>query len=91
MDAARLRNADFHEPALLGSGLGNAGFDRAGWGVAFYDEGLGCDDAILGEIDPSTGLHFLSIYDMITLTTSSPIAQIVLMVACVRAIAACLR
>jgi len=88
LDAARLGNADFHEPALLGSGLGNAGFDRAGWGDAFYDEGLGCDDAIPGETDPSTGLHFLTICDIITM---SLVAQIVLMVACVRAIAAYLR
>ncbi len=57
-------------------------------GDAFYDGGLGCDDAIPGEIDPSTGSHFLSIYDMITM---SLVAQIVLTVACVRAIAACLR
>jgi len=35
LDAARLGNADVHEPALRGSGSGNAGFDRAGWGWRF--------------------------------------------------------
>lgn len=60
LDVAGLGHAGFYEPAVLGSVSGNAGFDinlfdGDGSSGAFYDEGLGCDDAILGNLKLTTG------------------------------------
>jgi len=59
-DAAGLANAGFNELAWLGSGSGSAGFGAArfdgdGWGDAFYDEGVGLDEAASGKLNLTIG------------------------------------